>query len=215
LRALCDKHGILLIADEVMSGFGRTGKWFGIENHGVVPDMMATAKGLTAGYLPLGALIVSDKIAAYYDDKPLMLGMTYSAHPVSCAAAVEVLKIYEDEKMLENVVNMGKYLEEVAEDLKQKHPSIGDFRNTGLFGCFELVKNRKTKEPMAPFNAKPEESVVMNQVAAKIKELGMYTFVRWNYIFVAPPLIINKEQIDEGMNIISQAIAIADSYCDY
>ncbi|PJB58476.1 MAG: aspartate aminotransferase family protein, partial [Bacteroidetes bacterium CG_4_9_14_3_um_filter_41_19] len=194
---------------------GRTGKWFGIENHGVVPDMMATAKGLTAGYLPLGALIVSDKIAAYYDDKPLMLGMTYSAHPVSCAAAVEVLKIYEDEKMLENVVNMGKYLEEVAEDLKQKHPSIGDFRNTGLFGCFELVKNRKTKEPMAPFNAKPEESVVMNQVAAKIKELGMYTFVRWNYIFVAPPLIINKEQIDEGMNIISQAIAIADSYCDY
>jgi taurine--2-oxoglutarate transaminase len=214
LRTLCDKHGILLIADEVMSGFGRTGKWFGIENHGVVPDMIATAKGLTSGYLPLGALIVSDKIAAYYDDKPLMLGMTYSAHPVSCAAAVEVLKIYEDEKMLENVAKMGVYLEQVAAELKQRHPSIGDFRNTGLFGCFELVKNRKTKEPMAPFNAKQEESVVMNQVAAKIKELGMYTFVRWNFIFVAPPLIINKEQIDEGMNIISQAIAIADSYCD-
>ena len=214
LRAICDKYGILLIADEVMSGFGRTGKWFGIDNHGVVPDMMAVAKGITAGYLPLGALIVSDKIASYYDDKPLMLGMTYNAHPVSCAAALEVLKIYEDENMLENVVNMGKYVEKTAEEMKQRHPSIGDFRNTGLLGCFELVKNRLSKEPMAPFNAKPEEMVIMNKVAAKIKELGLYTFVRWNYIFVAPPLNIKKEQVDEGMNIISQAIAIADEYCN-
>jgi len=214
LRALCDKHGILLIADEVMSGFGRTGKWFGIENHGVVPDMMATAKGITSGYLPLGALIVSDKIASYYDDKPLMIGLTYSAHPVSCAAALEVLKIYEDDNMLENAINMGKYVEKKASEMKQRHPSIGDFRNTGLFGCFELVKNRATKEPMAPFNAKPEESVVMNKVASKIKELGLYTFVRWNYIFVVPPLNITKEQVDEGMNIISKAISIADEYCN-
>jgi len=214
LRAICDKYGILLIADEVMSGFGRTGKWFGIENHGVVPDMIAAAKGITAGYLPLGALIVSDKIASYYDDKPLMLGMTYNAHPVSCAAALEVLKIYEDENMLENAANMGKYVEKIAEEMKQRHPSIGDFRNTGLLGCFELVKNRRSKEPMAPFNAKPEEMVVMSKVAAKIKELGLYTFVRWNFIFVAPPLNIKKEQVDEGMNIISQAIAIADEYCN-
>ncbi|PJB56734.1 MAG: aspartate aminotransferase family protein, partial [Bacteroidetes bacterium CG_4_9_14_3_um_filter_41_19] len=201
-------------ADEVMSGFGRTGKWFGIENHGVVPDMMATAKGITSGYLPLGALIVSDKIASYYDDKPLMIGLTYSAHPVSCAAALEVLKIYEDDNMLENAINMGKYVEKKASEMKQRHPSIGDFRNTGLFGCFELVKNRATKEPMAPFNAKPEESVVMNKVASKIKELGLYTFVRWNYIFVVPPLNITKEQVDEGMNIISKAISIADEYCN-
>ena len=214
LRALCDKYGILLIADEVMSGFGRTGKWFGIENHHVVPDMIATAKGITSGYLPLGALIVSDKIASYYDDKPLMIGLTYSAHPVSCAAALEVLKIYEDENMMENVVRMGKYVEERANELKQQHPSIGDFRNTGLFGCFELVKNRESKEPMAPFNAKPEEMFVMNKVAAKIKELGMYTFVRWSYIFVVPPLTITKEQVDEGMNIISKAISIADEYCN-
>ncbi len=214
LRAICDKHGILLIADEVMSGFGRTGKWFGIENHDVVPDMIASAKGITAGYLPLGALIVSDKIASYYDDKPLMLGMTYNAHPVSCAAALEVLKIYKDENMLENAVSMGKYIEKTAEEMKQQHPSIGDFRNTGLLGCFELVKNRLSKEPMAPFNAKPEEMMVMNKVAAKIKELGLYTFVRWNYIFVVPPLNIKKEQVDEGMNIISQAIAIADKYCN-
>ncbi|PKP33486.1 MAG: aspartate aminotransferase family protein [Bacteroidetes bacterium HGW-Bacteroidetes-16] len=214
LRALCDKYGILLIADEVMSGFGRTGKWFGIENHHVVPDMIATAKGITSGYLPLGALIVSDKIASYYDDKPLMIGLTYSAHPVSCAAALEVLKIYEDENMMENVVRMGKYVEERANELKHQHPSIGDFRNTGLFGCFELVKNRESKEPMAPFNAKPEEMFVMNKVAAKIKELGMYTFVRWSYIFVVPPLTITKEQVDEGINIISKAIAIADEYCN-
>ncbi len=214
LRALCDKHGILLIADEVMSGFGRTGKWFGVDNHGVVPDMIATAKGLTAGYLPLGALIISDKIAAQYDDNVLWLGLTYSAHPVCCAAGLEVLKIYEDEGLLENAAAMGKYMDERVEELKNKHPSIGDFRNTGLLGCIELVKNRDTKEPMAPFNAKPDEMVIMNKVAAKLKELGLYTFVRWNYIFVAPPLIITKEQIDEGLDIISQAIAIADEYCN-
>ncbi len=212
LRALCDKHGILLIADEVMSGFGRTGKWFGIDNHGVVPDMIATAKGLTSGYLPFGALIVSDTIANHYDDKVLWLGLTYSAHPVGCAAALETLNIYEDDNLIENAATMGKYIDKRVEQMKAIHPSIGDFRNTGLLGCIELVKNRETKEPMAPFNAKPDEMVVMNKVAAKIKELGMYTFVRWNYIFIAPPLIITEEQIDEGLAIISEAISIADAY---
>jgi len=213
LRALCDKHGILLIADEVMSGFGRTGAWFGVDNYGVVPDMIATAKGITAGYIPLGALIVSDKIAEHYNDRPLMLGLTYSAHAVACAAGVEVLNIYEDENLIENTRKMGKYVEEQVAELAKKHPSIGDFRNTGLLGCIELVKNRETKEPMAPFNAKPNEMAIMNQVAAKIKDLGMYTFVRWNYIFVAPPLCVTKEQIDEGLAIISEAISIADGYC--
>ncbi|MEO6523644.1 MAG: aminotransferase class III-fold pyridoxal phosphate-dependent enzyme [Mucilaginibacter sp.] len=213
LRALCDKHGILLIVDEVMSGFGRTGKWFGVDNNGgVVPDMIATAKGITAGYLPLGALIVTDTIAAAFDDKPLMLGLTYSAHPVSCAAGLEVLKIYEDENLIENAANMGRYIEELVEEMKKSHPSIGDFRNTGLLGCIELVKNRNTKEPMAPYNAKASEMEIMNKVAAKIKELGMYAFVRWNYVFIAPPLSITKEQVDEGMEIISKAISIADEY---
>lgn len=210
VRELCNKHGILLIADEVMSGFGRTGKWFGFENHGIVPDMIAMAKGLTCGYLPFGCLMVSDKIAAKYDDTVLSLGLTYSAHPVSCAAALETLKIYEEDGLIENCVEMSKYVNEQVEKLKQKHPSIGDFRNTGLLGCIELVKNQKTKEPMAPFNAKPDEMAVMNKVAAKIKELGMYTFVRWSYIFIAPPLCVTKEQIDEGLAIISEAIAIAD-----
>ena len=212
IREICDRHGILLIADEVMSGFGRTGKWFAVENHDVIPDMIATAKGITSGYLPLGALIVSENIASPYDDKVLLLGLTYSAHPVCCAAANEVLQIYEDDDLINNTVRMGKYMDEQIEALKEKHPSIGDWRNTGLLGCLELVKSRKTKEPMAPFNAKPDEMVVMNKVAARLKELGMYTFVRWNYIFIAPPLCINKEQIEEGLAMISDAVSIADGF---
>lgn len=213
VRRICDQHGILLIADEVMSGFGRTGKWFGVENHGVIPDMMAMAKGLTSGYLPFGCLMVSDRIAARFDDTVLALGLTYSAHPVSCAAALENLKIYEDEGLIGNCALMGSYVDNEMEKLKAKHLSIGDFRNTGLLGCIELVRNRKTREPMAPFNAKPEEMAVMNKVAARIRDLGMYTFVRWSYIFIAPPLCVTREQIDEGLSIISEAISIADEAC--
>lgn len=212
VRQLCDQHGILLIMDEVMSGFGRTGKWFGFEHHGIIPDMICMAKGLTCGYLPFGCLMMSDRIASKYDDAVLPIGLTYSAHPVSCAAALATLKIYENDNLIENAANMGAYMDERIEMLKTKHPSIGDWRNTGLLGCLELVKNRTTKEPMAPFNARPEEMTVMNKVAAKIRELGMYTFVRWGYIFIAPPLIITKEQIDEGLDIISEALKIADEH---
>ena len=212
VRELCNKHGILLIMDEVMSGFGRTGKWFGFQNHNVIPDMIAMAKGLTSGYLPFGCLMVSDKIASKFDNTYLPIGLTYSAHPVCCAAALQVLKIYEDDNLINNCVAMGKYLDKRIEELKAEHPSIGNWRNTGLLGCIELVKNRTTKEPMAPFNAKPDEMIIMNKVAAKIRELGMYTFVRWNYIFIAPPLCINENQIDEGLAIISESISIADEH---
>jgi taurine--2-oxoglutarate transaminase len=212
VREICDRHGILLIMDEVMSGFGRTGKWFGFENHGIVPDMIAMAKGLTSGYLPFGCLMVSDRIAAKFDDAVLPLGLTYSAHPVCCAAALETIKIYEDEKLVENAAAMGEYVKQKMSRLMEKHPSIGNFRTTGLLGCMELVKNKETKEPMAPFNAKPEEMVVMNQVAAKLRELGMYTFVRWSYIFIAPPLCVTTDEIDEGLAIISEALKIADSH---
>lgn len=211
VKKLCEQHKILLIMDEVMSGFGRTGKWFGFQNHNIEPDMIAMAKGLTCGYLPLGCLMVSDKLAAKYDDVPLPLGLTYSAHPVCCAAAMEVLNIYENDGLIENASQMGLYLDQQIEKLKLKHSSIGDWRNTGLLGCLELVKNRGTKEPMAPFNAKPDEMKVMSKVAAKIRELGLYTFVRWSYIFIAPPLIIDKSGIDEGLAIISEAIEIADA----
>ena len=213
VREICNGHGILLIIDEVMSGFGRTGKWFGFQNHNIVPDMITMAKGLTSGYLPLGCLMVSDKIASNFEDQMLPLGLTYSAHPVCCAAALENLQIYEDDNLIERAAEMGRYLDEQMEKLKAKHPSIGDWRNTGLLGCLELVKDRKSKEPVAPFNAKTGEMVLMNQVAAKIKELGMHTLVRWNYIFIVPPLCITKEQMDEGLAIISQALQITDEAC--
>lgn len=213
VREIADKYGILVICDEVMSGFGRTGKWFGVDHHEVVPDIMCFAKGLTCGYIPLGGMIVKEELIRQFNDKPLPLGLTYSAHAVACAAAVEVLQIYEDENLIENAAQMGKYMEAQVAGLMKKHPSIGDYRNTGLLGCIELVKNRKTKEPMAPWNSGPAEMDIMNKVAAKISELGMFTFVRWNYIFTAPPLCVTKEQVDEGLDIISKAIAVADPYC--
>ncbi len=214
VREICDRYGILLIDDEVMSGFGRTGKMFAVEHHGVQPDMMCVAKGLTSGYLPLGGLIVSEEIADRYREQALPLGLTYSAHPVCCAAALATVEIYEEEGLVANAAKMGRYLQDRVESMKQRHPSIGDFRNTGLLGCFELVTNRKTKQPVTPWNAKPADMEATNRMAAKIRELGMFTFVRWNWIFVAPPLNITEQQIDEGLEIISQAIAIADEYCD-
>jgi taurine--2-oxoglutarate transaminase len=211
---IAKRYGILTIADEVMSGFGRTGKWFGIDHHDVVPDMMTMAKGITSGYIPLGGIIVKEEIISHFDDKPLPLGLTYSGHPVACAAANAVIDIYESDNLVENAANMGKYMEAQVAKLAQKHPSIGDFRNTGLLGCIELVKNRDTKEPMAPWNARPQDMEIMNKVAAKITELGMFTFVRWNWIFTAPPLISTTDHIDEGLDIISKAISIADEYCN-
>jgi taurine---2-oxoglutarate transaminase len=210
VRKICDYNGILLIIDEVMSGFGRTGKWFGFQHHDIIPDMIAMAKGLTSGYLPFGCVMISEKMASKFDDDYLPIGLTYSAHPVCCAAALEVLKIYEEDDLINNASQIGAYIEGKVLALQEKHPSIGDFRNTGLLGCIELVKDRTTKEPMAPFNAKPGDMVVMNKIAAKIREKGMYTFVRWNYIFIAPPLVITKNQIDEGLVVIEEAIGIAD-----
>ena len=214
LREMADQYGILLIDDEVMSGFGRTGKMFAIEHHDTSPDIMCVAKGLTSGYLPLGATIVSDKIARHFDDVPMVIGLTYSAHSVSCAAALENIKIIEEENMVQNAAEMGIYMEQQIAKLAEKHPSIGDFRNTGLLGCIELVKNRETKEPVTPWNAAPSEMEVTNRMAAKMKELGMFTFVRWNWIFIAPPLCITKKEIDEGLKIISEVISIADEYCN-
>mgnify|MGYP001810281854 CR=1 FL=1 len=195
-----------------MSGFCRTGKWFGIDHSGVTPDIMVMAKGITSGYVPLGGVIVTDTIAGKFNDNSLPLGLTYSAHPVSCAAALAVIDVYEELNLNQAASEKGLYIEKKIEQMKQKHPSIGDFRNTGLLGCIELVKNRKTREPLAQWNASPAKMEVMNKVAAKIKELGMFTFVRWNWIFIAPPLTITHDEIDEGLEIISQAISIADEY---
>lgn len=214
IKAIADKYGILTIADEVMSGFGRTGKWFGVDHHEVVPDILCMAKGITSGYIPLGGMIVNEDIAHLFDNKPIMQGLTYSAHAVACAAANAVIEIYEEENMMENAAAMGKYMEQQVEKLKEKHPSIGDFRTTGLLGCMELVKNRTTKEPMAPWNATAAEMEIMNKVNAKLLELGLFTFVRWNYIFTCPPLCITRSEMDEGLDIISKALLIADEYCN-
>ena len=212
VREICDKYGILMIDDEVMSGFGRTGKMFGIDHHDVVPDIMCMAKGLTSGYLPLGAMTVTDTIANYFNDNPMLLGLTYSAHAACCAAAIENLNILEEDNLVQKAAEMGTYIEEKVRNLSYQHPSIGDFRNTGLLGCIELVKNRETKEPITVWNAKPNQMGATLKMAAKIRELGMFTFVRWNFIFIAPPLNVSKAEVDEGLEIISQAIAIADKY---
>lgn len=211
VKEIADKYGILTIADEVMSGFGRTGKWFGIDHHGVSPDMMCMAKGLTGGYIPMGGLMVSDKIAEVFNDKMLPLGLTYSAHAVACAAASAVIDVYKEENLVERAAELGQYANQWAEELKRRHPSIGDWRNTGLLGCFELVKNRETKEPTAAWNCKPQDWGAMAQVAAKLKELGLFTLTRWNYVFVAPPLITSHAEMDEGMEKISEALKFADA----
>ena len=209
---LCKKYNILLIIDEVMSGFCRTGKWFGFNHHDIKPDIVTIAKGITSGYIPLGGVIVSNEIIDTFNNKFLPLGLTYSAHSVACAAANSVLDICDKENLNENATNIGSYTDQLMKKLINKHPSIGDWRNTGMLGCIELVKNRKTKEPLAPFNASASEMKQMNQVTSKLRELGMFTYCKWNFIFVAPPLIAKKEEIDEGVDIISKALSIADEF---
>tara|TARA_Y100001958_G_C21235597_1_gene561908 strand:- start:1242 stop:2573 length:1332 start_codon:yes stop_codon:yes gene_type:complete len=209
---LCKKYNILLIIDEVMSGFCRTGKWFGFNHHNIKPDIVTIAKGITSGYVPLGGVIVSNEIIDTFNNKFLPLGLTYSAHSVACAAANAVLDIYEKENLNENATNIGLYTDKLIKKLIKKHPSIGDWRNTGMLGCIELVKNRKTKEPLAPFNASMSEMKQMNQVTSKLRELGMFTYCKWNFIFIAPPLIATKEEIDEGVDIISKALSLADEF---
>lgn len=214
VREICDKNNMLLIDDEIMSGFARTGNMFACQNHEVVPDMMCVAKGLTAGYVPMGALIVSEKIASSFNDKMLPLGLTYSAHPVSCAAALATLEVYEEENLVERTREMGNYVEAKLLALKEKHPSIGDVRITGLLGCIELVKNRETKEHLIPWNStNPDELVPMKEIGASLRKNGLTTLIRWNIVMIAPPLTITKEQVDEGMEILSKALDIADSYC--
>lgn len=212
IKSLCEKYNILFIADEVMAGFGRTGKWFGFENHGIIPDMVCMAKGLTSSYLPLGCLMVSDKIAEKFENTPMMIGLTYNAHPVAMAAALAVINIYESDNLIENTRKMSGYLESKIEQMRSKHPSMGAFRNTGLLGCLDVLKNKETGELIAPYNGGGDELKVSNLIAGKLRALGLYTFVRWGYIFIAPPLCISESEIDEGLAIISQALAISDEH---
>jgi taurine---2-oxoglutarate transaminase len=210
LRELCSQHGILLICDEIMSGFGRTGEWFAVDHWGVVPDIMTVAKGLTSAYVPLGATIVSDAIAAQFDDRTLYAGLTYNSHPVGCAAAVACINVYKEDHLIENAKALGEVLAVELNRLKERHPSVGDVRSIGLFSLVELVKNRETREPMTPYNPKPSEQGPMPLLNAYFREHGLFTFVRWNGFFVNPPLIITEEQLREGLAIIDAGLEITD-----
>ena len=201
-------YGIVLIIDEVMSGFGRTGKWFGIEHSGINPDIIVMAKGMTSGYLPLGAAVVNDKVSSYFDKNALIGGLTYSAHAMSCAAAIACINVYKEDRLIEHTAQMGPIVKKKLQTLQEKHPSIGEFRGIGLFWVLEIVKNRKTREPASPWN-KPY-SPEMAQLAADLRKNGLSTFVRWNMIFIVPPLCITEKEFDEGLNIISNALQITD-----
>ena len=203
VREICDKYGILLISDEVMSGWGRTGKWFAVDNWGVVPDMITTAKGLTSGYVPLGAVIVSDAIAEYFEDRMLWGGLTYSGHALACAAGLATLDVYEEDGLIENSVRLGEYLGKRLEEIKAIHPSVGDVRYIGLFSALEIVKNKQTKEPIDPLSA----------IAKFLKENGLFTFLFHNLLFVVPPLCINQEQLEEGLEIIERSLHVTDAMC--
>ncbi len=209
IRRLCDKYGIVLISDEVMSGFGRTGEWFGIDHYPEVqPDIMALAKGITGGHIPLGATVISDKIAAYFDDHVLHTGLTYSAHALACAAGVATIEVYRSENLIERSRELGKVLRRGLNDLAEKHPVIGDIRGAGLHQVIELVKNRDTREPLSEWN-KPL-SDPMKKAAAALKANGVSTLVRWNLIFNCPPLIVTEEQLAEGLAVLDSILDTLD-----
>ncbi len=214
LRDYADRHGILLICDEVLTGFGRTGKMFAIEHYGVVPDIMTMAKGLTCGYVPLGAVSVRQPIADYFDEIPLGCGLTFSGYPLGCAAALATMTIYEEENLVANSRLLGDYMAEWLQQMKAAHPSVGDVRSLGLYGVIECVKNRETREPLVPWNARPDEMGVMSEIGSRLLQGGLYTLLRWNWLFLSPPLCITRAQLDEGFAVIDEALAIADAACN-
>jgi taurine--2-oxoglutarate transaminase len=212
IREVCDRHGILLIADEVMAGFGRTGKWFGVENWDVVPDILTVAKGINSGYVPLGAMIVRKPISDWVRDKYFAGGLTYSGHPLACASAVASIEAFKEEGVVENSAEMGGVFAEKLREFQDKHPSIGEVRGLGCFWGIELVKNRETREPLVPFNASGEAFAPVARVSKAALERGLYLMTHWNVIMVCPPLTITRDEIDEGIGILDEALAIADEY---
>jgi len=212
VRALCDKYGILLIADEVMSGFGRTGKWFAVDHWNVVPDLMTMAKGLTSAYAPLGAVAMKPQIAAHFDDVPFRSGLTYTSHPISLAAAIANINVIRQDRLVEHAATMGPVLRRMLNDLGEAHPSVGEVRSIGLFGIIELVRDRKTKEPMAPWNSSSPE---MNAFREYCLEHGLFLDVHWHTVLIIPPLIITAEQLAEGFAVLNEALKITDKACKH
>ncbi len=208
LREICDEFDVLLICDEVMSGFGRTGKWFAFDNWGIKPDIITMAKGLTSGYVPMGALGVSDKIADYFQDKMLWCGLTYNNHPLCCGAAVACLEVYEKENLIQRSKDMGDICMGELKNLMEKHKCVGDVRGIGLFQILELVKDKQSREPISDFNTTND---IVKGAVKKLKQGGVLTLTHWNTIFVAPPLVITEEELREGLGVIDEVLTWVDS----
>jgi taurine--2-oxoglutarate transaminase len=207
VRKLCDKYGILMIADEVMAGFGRTGEWFAVDHWKVVPDLICMAKGLTSSYIALGAVGMRHHIAQHFQDKVFFGGLTYNSHPMGCATALATIRVYEEDHLIENARRMGAVLKTLGAELQKKHRSVGAVRSIGLFGIVELVRSQKTRQPMAPFNGTSDEMVALGKF---FRENGLYTLVRWNTFYTNPPLCINEEQLREAFAIIDKGLEITD-----
>lgn len=210
VRKLCDMYGIVMVCDEVMAGWGRTGEWFACNNWNVQPDIITFAKGITCGYVPLGGVIVSKPIAEYFDENTLMCGLTYNAHPLACAAGCATLEVYEEENLIENAKAMGKVLGAELEKIKEKHSSVGDARYIGLFSAIELVKDKTTKEALVPYGKDPDK--IMGKIIGMLKEQGFSTYSHENCIMIAPPLIITEEEIKEAMAILDRVLDFVDEY---
>jgi taurine--2-oxoglutarate transaminase len=208
IRDLCTKYGIVMICDEVMAGFGRTGRWFAVDHWGVVPDLMTMAKGLTSSYLPLGAVAMSPHIAEHFNERVYYGGLTYSSHPISCAAAIAAVTVLRDEDMVGNAARLDPIMKELLSGLQARHPSVGAVRSIGLFGVFELVRSRETMDPMAPFNSSSPE---MGALEYRLRTDGLYTMFHWNQVFTNPPLCITEEQLREGFVIIDKALDATDA----
>lgn len=214
VRALCDAHGIVMIADEVMAGFGRCGEWFAIDRWGVVPDLIAFAKGVNSGYVPLGGVILSDAIAANFATRAYPGGLTYSGHPLACAAAVACIGIYQAENLIERSRRLGdEIIGPALRAMQQRHASVGDVRGLGLFWAIELVRDRDTREPLVPFNASGPDYAPMAAFANACKQRGLWPFVAANRLHVVPPLIIDEQDLRDGLAIIDEALDVADRYC--
>ncbi len=207
VRELCTRHGILMICDEVMSGFGRTGEWFAVDHWKVVPDILTMAKGLTSAYVPLGAVGVRQWIADHFQQKVLYGGLTYNSHPLGCATALATIAVYEEDNLIARAKTMGALMGKMLAELKAKHPCVGDVRSIGLFGLVELVKDRTTMEPLAPFNGTSPE---MQALGKFFRDEGLYTFVRWNTFFTNPPLCITEAELAEAFAIIDKGLYITD-----
>ena len=213
VRALCDEFGIMMIADEVMAGFGRAGEWFAIDHWGVAPDLIAFAKGVNSGYVPLGGVLISDAIAASFQQRAYPGGLTYSGHPLACASAVAAINIFKDEGIVEHARALGTDVigPELAK-LADRHPSVGEVRGLGVFWALELVRDRATREPLVPFNAAGADAKPMTEFAAACKQRGLWPFTHFNRTHVVPPCTTTADEVREGIAILDEALEVADGY---